>query len=297
METMTVGSHESCMVMESGDFRLAVTTKVGPRVIGGWIGDSDNIFVVLPPLPMDGIDTGFVLYGGHRLWHAPEAAPRTYAPDNNPVEVRKLSGGAIEFSSGIEAENRIEKSIAIKPLGNARFELTHTLTNRNPWSVRLAPWALSQMTPGGCAVIPQSRRLKASPYAVERSLHLWPYSNLADPRLIFTDNYILLRQDPSIDHAFKLGYGCRDGWIAYAVGGVALVKHIEYDPSSTYPDFGCNVESYSCGAFLEIETLGRLVELEPDADIKHVEIWSAISNVGEILDEDTVTTQLVDQLR
>ena len=28
-------------------------------------------------------------WGGHRLWAAPEAMPRTYSPDNSPIDYKK----------------------------------------------------------------------------------------------------------------------------------------------------------------------------------------------------------------
>ena len=36
----------------------------------------------------------WLLFGGHRLWHAPEAA-RTYYPDFEPVLVQEIENGLI----------------------------------------------------------------------------------------------------------------------------------------------------------------------------------------------------------
>ena len=93
MKTCDVGIYRNCLEITNGSFRLAVTTDFGPRIIGGFINDGPNIFKVLPNIPMRGIGTGFTLYGGHRLWHAPQAVPRTYAPDNAPVEVLETDDG------------------------------------------------------------------------------------------------------------------------------------------------------------------------------------------------------------
>jgi hypothetical protein len=296
MKTTTVQDYRNCILLESGRFSLAVTTHVGPRVIGGFVGGSANLFVVLPQQPMDGIATGFALYGGHRLWHAPEASPRTYAPDNTPVEVKELPGGEVSFSSGIEAITGIEKTIAIKPLGGEKFEVTHRLVNRNLWAVELAPWALSQMAPGGIAVYPQHRVPKANPFAVDRSLHFWPYSDLADPRFRLGSQYLFLAQDVKATTPFKLGYANADGWAAYVNGGVAFVKYFDYDADLTYPDHGCNVESYSCGAFLEVETLGPLELLQPDQEAVHVEVWHAFDGVGPVTTDAQVVRELLPRL-
>ena len=296
MQTMAVGPHAQCVVLNSGKFRLAVTTAVGPRVIGGFVGEGRNLFAVLPCEPYGAIGTGWILYGGHRLWHAPEVAPRTYAPDNVPVKVTELAGGAVEFANEPEPLTGIAKSIRIRPLGGERFELTHTLTNRGQWTVALAPWALSVMAPGGTAVIPFARDAKASPYSVDRTLNLWCYSELTDPRLRIGRDFLTLRQDPQASEPLKLGLNCRAGWIAYINQGTELVKHIAYDAGANYPDRHCNVESYSCAQFLEIETLGAEVPLAPGAAAVHVETWHGLSGVGALGTDAEIAANLVARL-
>lgn len=286
-----VGTHKNCIELTSGKFRIAVTTQVGPRIIGGWIGDSDNIFRVMPLTPIPGCDTGFILYGGHRLWHAPEAMPRTYAPDNTPVTVSVTDEG-MEFNSGIEALTGMEKTITIAALGKERFRVMHRLTNRNQWCVELAPWALSVMAPGGMAVLPQLRDLKANPYAPDRFLNLWPYSSLSDPRLTFGNDFIFLRQDPKAKGPCKIGLNGACGWIAYINQGTALVKHYEHMEDAEYPDNGCSIESYSCADFCEIETVAPLHHLEPGDTAEHLEIWHGLAGLPAIKTEADVRKHL-----
>lgn len=284
MKTVTFGKHRNCIELESGIFRILVTTEVGPRVIGGFIDGSDNIFVTLPNRAMPKIGTGFKLYGGHRLWHSPEAAPRSYAPDNDPVEVIELGGGAIAFSNPPEELTGIQKSIIIEPIDDNGFKLTHRLVNCGVWPVTLAPWGLSMMAPGGTAIIPQYREPDGYPYAPDRTLVMWAYSSFTDPRLCIGDDYILLKQDPSATTACKIGFNADEGWIGYANKGVALIKYFDvFDGYEfQYPDRGCNVESYTCAEFCEIETVAPLYELAPDEDCEHVEYWQGLSGLPEI---------------
>lgn len=296
MKHVTVGTHRQCVELVSGKFRLAVTTKVGPRVISGTLGEGANLFAVLPPKPYAD-ETGWCLYGGHRLWHAPEEMPRTYAPDSAPVEVFAGKGGAYTFANGPEPLTGIAKSITIRPLKAERFEVTHTLINTNLWPVELAPWALSVMAPGGRAIIPQHHATVPNNYAVDRSLHLWPYSKFNDPRLHLGADFFVLDQDVKASGPCKIGCNAEAGWVAYVNHGQALVKFIEWDPTATYADHGCNVESYSCADFCEIETLGPLVRLAPGATTTHVETWLGLSKVGPITDEASIKEHLVRRLR
>ena len=274
MKKCSVGTHKNCVELVSGDFRIAVTTAVGPRVIGGFIGKSDNIFKVLPNREMKGIKTGFKLYGGHRLWHSPEAAPRSYAADNEPVRVTETEDGVL-FENDPEGLTGIQKSILIESLGENQFRLTHVLRNCNQWDIALAPWALSVMAPGGMAVIPQARDPQGYPYAPNRSLTLWAYSTYADPRIVYGDKYI-----------------------GYVNGGVALVKYFDvYDRNEyEYPDNGCNVESYSCADFCEIETVAPLYTLAPGDECEHVEVWQGIAGLPAINNEADIVKRLEPKL-
>lgn len=297
LKTMAVGRHPECVVLESDELRLAVTTQVGPRIIGAWLAGGDNLFAVLPEVPMDGIETGFELYGGHRLWHAPEAAPRTYEADNNPVSVSEGPDGVVTFSRGVEPQAGIEKSISLRPLGKQRFEVTHRLVNRNLWPVELAPWGITQMAPCGTVIIPQGRNAEANPFAVDRSLHLWPYASLADARLVLGERYIQLRQDSAIAEPCKIGFGCTDGWTACVNAGTAFIKYLRRETGRPYPDGGSNVESYTCDLFIELETLGPLECLEPDAEAVHSEIWEAVDGLHDLDSEAAIDEHLLPIVR
>jgi len=287
-----------CVEMTSGCFRIAITKEVGPRVIGGFIDGGPNIFAVLPPVPHENAGTGFCLRGGHRLWHSPEASPRSYMPDNVPPTITETEEGII-FDCEPEAGTGIKKTIVIRPGDADCFIVTHKLTNCGAWDTELAPWALSVMAPGGQAIIPQSRDTKRNPLAPDRSLVLWPYSHYDDERLVLGDDYIFLRQDSQAAKACKIGFYAAAGWIAYVNQGAAFVKGFEsYDQNEVaYPDFGCNVESYSCKAFCEIETLAPLHVLAPGESCEHVEICQGIPKVDEIMCDHCVAKHLVPRIR
>lgn len=274
---------KNCVEISSGDFKLVVTTEVGPRIIGGFIGKSENIFYVDPERAgKKGGDEWFI-YGGHRIWHSPEDKPRTYCPDNDTVQIKK-KGGEVEFSSGIEKTTGISKCFSVRPLGKRRFEIVHRLRNHNMWSVELAAWALTVMAQGGTAIIPipQGDRKSLLP---NRYITVWPYSDLDDPRVSLGKKKILIRQDTNAKGAFKLGLNCEDGWIAYANKGFALVKRFKHLVDAAYPDNGCSIECYSCNFMLEIETLSPLYQLDPGEEIVHVETWEGMSEIPEISDE------------
>ena len=61
MKKVTFEGWKNCIEMTSGDFRIIITTEIGPRVMGGFVGNSANIFNVDPERQdysgyVDGID-------------------------------------------------------------------------------------------------------------------------------------------------------------------------------------------------------------------------------------------------
>ena len=270
MKKVTFEGWKNCIEMTSGDFRIIITTEIGPRVMGGFVGDSANIFNVDPALAGKKGGKTWVNYGGHRLWHAPEQKPRTYEPDNSKVQVEELEDGSILFTAGTDKDTGICKTLVIKSLGNNKFRVEHRLRNDNPWEIELAPWALSVMAPGGTAIVPQNK----APFALlpNTFFAFWPYTDLADPRVTFGHDFILLKQQKETK-PFKLGFNCENSWIAYANNGTLFVKTFEYYVDAEYPENGCSVELYTNGDMLEAESLGPLYSISQGEEIVHTEEW------------------------
>lgn len=287
MKKCAVGTYKKCVEMSLGGFRLVMATQFGPRILGCYVDDDENLFAVLPNRVMPGIGNGFKLYGGHRLWHAPEAKPRSYQPDNEPVEIHDVEDGVDFAAAAPEAATGILKRIQIAECDGDVFAVRHILENHGMWDVEVAPWALSMMAPGGMAVMPQGRHQLVNPYAPDRSLQLWPYSSFADPRLILGDDYYFLKQDSSCAKPVKIGVSMATGygWTGYVLNGKALIKYFAIDEDGDYPDKGCVAECYSDKGYCEIETLGPLTVLEPGESTHHVEYWQAIRGLPEIRNE------------
>lgn len=283
MKTVQFKGWKKCIELKSGKFKLIVTTEIGPRIIGAFLGDSDNLVYVAQETAGNTKNSkDWNIYGGHRLWHSPEAKPRSYAPDNVPVEVKQTKNG-ISFSSGLENSTGISKSYSIKALKGGKFSITHKIRNDNMWDVEIAAWALTVMAAGGTAVIPQPQGDKNA-LLPNRYLTIWPYTDMSDKRFTWGNKFTLMKQDIKAKSPCKIGLNCEDGWLAYANHGVALKKSFTHFTNAEYPDNGCSIEVYTNDFMLEIETLSPLYILGPGEEIIHVEEWEAFK-VDEILTE------------
>ena len=60
-----------------------------------------------------------------------------------------------------------------------------------------------------------------------------------------------------------------------------------------YPDFGCNFEVFTNPDFLELETLGPLVELRPGEVVEHVERWWLSADVPSAENDASIVSAVV----
>lgn len=273
MEFVNFGGWPNCIRLSNGEIELVATTDVGPRIIRlGFVG-GQNLFLAYPATLGRMGDSKWVSYGGHRLWHAPEAFPRTYTADNASVE-HAWDGSTLTLRD-VDHPNGLMKEVLLSLSPTAPcVEVVHRLVNRNPWTVELAVWAISVMAPGGRAICPQEDFLP-HPEALTpaRPLVLWRYTDMSDPRWTWGRRYIQVRQDPGATSKQKIGLLNRKGWAAYLVGGEAFIKHYLYEVGADYTDMGCNTEIFVDPNELEFETLGPLTRLEPGDHVDHVESW------------------------
>lgn len=295
METITV-QDQPCARLRNETIELVVSVGVGPRVVRFARPGGRN------PIHHDfaapALATGWHMRGGHRLWHAPEAMPRTYQPDNAPVTVSPLPGGW-RFSAPAETATGLQKELDIflHPAA-AQARLVHRLTNHTLWPVEVAAWALTVMAQGGTAFIPlpPKRGHSADTLLPTFNLALWSYTDLTDPRWRWGQTTIQLRQDPNRHQAQKLGAWVEAGWVAYQLAEVVFVKYFEARPQVTYPDRGCNFETYTDGGILELETLGPLTTLPPGGALEHVEHWQLLEDLPPLTDEATLARELLPRL-
>lgn len=267
LETVSFEGHD-CVRLEDGDVAVVVTISAGPRVLGMLV-DGENLFAVLPDATLDGPDgERFRFLGGHRLWVAPEVPSITYRADGRACSVTEVEDGV-----GVEAPPdgaQFAKAITIRRASQG-WTVDHVVRNTSRRSISIAPWAITQLRTGGEAVLPIAPR-EGGPQA-DRSLVLWPYTDLGDPRIRFARDEVRVdaaRSGPPL----KLGTAPSDGRVAYRLGNHRLEKRIDVDPGATYPDRGAAVQVYLCDGFCELETLGPLEDVPPDGTVTLRERWT-----------------------
>ncbi len=289
MEKIEYKGWQNCYRLSNDLVDLIVTTDVGPRIIRFGFVREENEFKEYEEMLGRTGGSEWRIYGGHRLWHAPEARPRTYYPDNLPVDVESKAG-FVRLTQPTEKTTGIQKEIDVHlSPGEATARVCHRLRNMNAWTVELAPWAVSVMAQGGKAIIPLPPRAEPAQNLLPTStIALWAYTDMMDRRWTWGSKYTMLAQDPIAGAPQKAGFMVTDGWAAYARGGHLFVKKLNYVEGAPYPDFGCSVEAFTNADMLELETLGPLVHLQPGAAVEHVERWLLVRDVPTPSDDNDV---------
>src|SRR6476469_1697953 len=94
---------------------LLLSTDYGPRIIRCAPVGRDNIFAEIPPatqMKKTPFGDAWHIYGGHRLWHAPEHPTRTYWPDNAPV-ASVLHGDTVTLTQAVEGNTHLQKELTV----------------------------------------------------------------------------------------------------------------------------------------------------------------------------------------
>jgi hypothetical protein len=297
LTTTRYAGHEAIEI-ESGAVRLVVTTSVGPRVLALITGDGVNAFAELPDMTLTCPGSGaFHLYGGHRLWAAPEDPRVTYRPDDDPVEVTERPDG-LSLRTLPDPVAGTSRETTVRVTGSERFAFDYRVVNTSDRAQRLACWAITMMAPGGRAWMPLlTEPFDAGGFQAQRNIVCWPYTRMDDPRLVLTDMALEIRADRGADLRVggntKVGTSLRRGWVAHWGAGVLLVKRAGHDETREYADMGASAQVYSQPEFTELETLGPLVDLAPGESAQHREDWE-VYLVDEVEAERLVTSGELD---
>jgi len=272
---------QDCIELGNRSLTLLLTRSVGPRIIALFTPEGENIFAEVPDFTLDCPGSGlFHLYGGHRLWIAPEEPGRTYLPDDDPVHIKEIDGGleVIQPNNGLTG---VQKTLRIRLEESQPIVVVeHELTNMSTSSITCAPWAITQVKPGGTAFLPQKTDLtNKNPSLPNRKLILWPYTDVNHPSISWGNEAVQVHANMQ-EGALKIGFPNTRGWMAYWHSGVLFVKEAEYDPGADYFDNGSSSECFCRSEFLELETLGPICRLEPDSAISHFEKWHLYSGIS-----------------
>ncbi|MCE9598054.1 MAG: hypothetical protein K8S54_08805 [Spirochaetia bacterium] len=225
----------------------------------------------------------WLLYGGHRLWFAPEDLKTSYMPDNSPISYSRIPEG-LRCSESISPVTGIQKEMDFIFESANKLRVVHRAHNKTNESCSLSLWPITAFA-GGTATLPlpQSKRVLNASGAIV----LWPYTRPNDPRISYS-NEESAGQTGQSQTQLSVQIEQRAGSKPLKIGlahdangplelnwqrGSLFFRKSFQRMSGTYPDFGSCIECYTNHELIELETLGPETRCPPGASVEHQEIW------------------------
>lgn len=275
-----------CILISNGILDLVVTIDFGPRIIFFGFTSGKNVFYEdeakkysITPEGKNAVNP-FYRYGGHRLWLSTERDARTILPDNDPVIYSVLSDSVrlfppkpknSDFQTGLEI---------IMGEGAADAMVIHTAKNTSREAKPCGLCPATMLAGNGMLILPQNTD-DSMPFRPNRSLALWPGTDIRDERLLLGNRYLVLRQETGCVRPLKLGANNIYGWAAFVGEEYTFMKRYVHAPQAVYPDFGSSCVISLSPDFCEVQSVSPVYRVEPGMGIKHVENLSVFHNSGK----------------
>ena len=267
---------------KSGGLEISFLSKGGPRIVGLSLNGSANLLAEVPGKIEETSHGTFHFVGGHRLWAAPEEKPLTYLPDTSGLQVLEQADG-FDLIGAPNTVNGLQKEIHVRvDAAHGKISLRHLLRNCGSDPINCAPWSITMLCPGGKAIFPTGN-LTPNPDNLlpDKHLSFWPYNRWDDPRVHFNQEFLYFDMSIIDSQPGKWGTFNALGWMAYWLDGMLFRKKTDNTSAGSYPDYGCNAETYICDKFIELESLGALQLLLPGDELTLNETWTLRESTQE----------------
>lgn len=249
---------------------VGIALDFGIRVVHLSCPGMENLFYEQPADLSDGNATpqGWKLYGGHRLWMAPEG-DWSYYPDNDPVTYT-VSDNAVLVEQKTDPWTGQKKQLRLT-FGEASVAVENIFINDTDSEMTGGSWGVNTLDGGGVAKI-DFAGTDPGDYTPRRVISLWADTSVHDPRLQFGKHSLTATHKRLTDY-FKMGLYCDPGKAVFENKGQRFTLTFASEGIEKHPDNGCNFELYMAKDFMELETLGVMRTLQPGEVASHTEIW------------------------
>ena len=288
------------MHITDGVCEVKVTLDIGPRVVYCGLCGKQNVFFCdlerktnnkKPEMEKYyGKDRYWYLYGGYRLWMSPEASPQTYYPDNEEVEY-VIKGDTVTFIPPLQTENQLQTLFSLTLQGNGKITVSNRMINFSSRKKEGSAWALCAMAKNTHTFALQND--EDTGLLPNRTLVLWPYTNINDERLTVTDGLIDIKQSPDAEAPLKIGFNNEKGAaVTLMEDGTVFIQRFKTNhKTEKYPDGGCSCEIYSCADFTESEALSPLQTVLPGHSLDFSLEWELKS--VDVKERDVITLKRI----
>jgi len=248
-----------CVILDNSIIEVVVSLSDLRLLRYGFRGKENMLH-----LPENGWD------GGHSLALLRDGLRVPVVPENCGYEKTdmgvRFTGAVKGFSYGMEV--RLNH-------GSSEIKIVHSVTNIGSTPVTLSLSAETHMEEGGLSVLPQSQADTGD--SPNRIVAIWPNTSMADPRILWGSEYILVQQAPM--KPLKFGISATKGWTAcFNMGKLFLMRYPVF-AREPYADRGCALVAATCADYTLLSTRSPIVTLRPQETRSHSESWTLYAGV------------------
>lgn len=249
---------------------IIATLDVGIRIIHISAYGKENLFYRQPEDLSDGLykSEGWRIFGGHRLWFAPESE-KSYYPDQEPVTYT-LEDNAVCLTQKTDLWMGLRKSVRLEFMLDGKIKVRWGVENTGDETICGALWGIHTLC-GGIGIADFSNS-KGELYRPNRAISLWRDTNLNDERISFEGDKIIVKHKLGGSY-FKIGFYSQKGFIHHENLGQVFDIEFPVFPMEQCPDGGSNVEIWTSRHCMELEVLGPLVSLAPHNSTQLEVFW------------------------
>ena len=258
-----------------GEVAMVIVTEVGPRILSLSVAGGPNLlFVDRETVGQGQGDAAWHIYGGHRVWVAPETED-TYAPDNERCEVEVSEEGLTAIAPAAPRTG-LQKRLTVTA-NEGRLVVEQGVCNLGGALYPGAVWSLTCVEPNGVIAFPWGRE---GSWDLKKIVYWgrWMGHSTDVASRQWQPGADLFQVVPTGEEG-KVGTGSPEGWVALCREDATFVKSYRRVPGARYADEGCSLQVYTCDRFIEMETLGPLTIFYPGEEVVHREVWTVTPQV------------------
>jgi hypothetical protein len=262
--------------LQNARYFVEVSAPLG-RIIGFGYRGGPNLLWVNPDPPTEGYRNP----GGDRLWPTIQPLwPRVYGGrfwppdpilDGQPWTVTLPGPDRVIMQSRPQPRLGIvaTRQLTLHP---NRLEIRNTLVRVKPSIFPVCIWTNTQVPVTDGVHLHVDQQLPPAE----------PYVNLMAEPIDYGNSLIIQPQRVTWDAAAvpRGKIGTLGSTLEVPVGRATLRQTADFRPGGSYPD-GSNLQVYRHHGYLEIETLGEMVHLEPGESVSHTVVWTLIDTDTE----------------
>lgn len=266
--------------MTNGTVEVVVVPAIGRIMRYAFVGEESPIWeneAWLGKTRADAEPGEWANFGGDKNWTAPQSDwpkylerswPPDFAFDGQPCTAEITEDGSILLTSPVSEDNGLRVLRELKlDIEGTRLQIDQAFEKVEGEPCEVSIWSITQVAEADVLYMPLGEMRDYIPLSKELNPENWR----ADGAWMHVTR--------NTQKAAKAGTASKEAWLAWVKGDLAFRIMGSFDPESSYPDGGCNLEIYTNAdplRYSELELLGPINAYSIGDKHSSIMIWELV---------------------